>query len=113
MEAKVEKVNQLNRMSELYLELNRQAASVQMTINYGNSSDMRGVFPNFRYCMIELYYLVRFNDTVKGDSSFSSIMEKWIEADLSKGIQLDFGKYSLKLFNRFMEKLVQIGAVEI
>lgn len=109
----VERASQLDRMLDLYLSLNHHAAAVQMTINYRNTADLRGEFPNFRYCMMELYYLVRFNDTIKGDTEFAADMNDWIKADLRQGIQLKFGRQSLALFNRFVEKLVQAGVIQV
>lgn len=109
----VERASQQDRMLDLYLSLNHYATAVQMTINYRNTADLRGVFPNFRYCMMELYYLVRFNDTIKGDAQFTTDMRAWIDSDLKQGIQLKFGKQSLDLFSRFVEKLVQAGVIQV
>lgn len=112
MEAKVEKIEQLNRMAELYFSLNQYATVLQMHINYNKQADMRGMFPKFRYCMIELYYLVRYNDVVRSDKPFTLAMNNWLKADLQKGVTVKYCRNSLTLFNKFIEKLVQLGVVE-
>jgi hypothetical protein len=108
----ISKVDQLGRMAELYFDANQRAASMQMHINYNRQANMRAVFPKFRYSMIELFYLVRFYDAVKNDTKFIKAMNKWLNKDLQKGVSVKFCIYSLFLFSKFVEKLVQIGVVE-
>lgn len=109
---RVDKIDQISRLSDLYFTLNQYATSLQMYVNYNRQSDMRAVFPNFRYCMIEMYYLVRFNDIIKSDVKFNSAMDTWLSKDLQRGISVKFCQYSLKLYTKFIEKLVQLGIIE-
>lgn len=110
--AKIEKVDQLTRIADLYFNLNSFATKMQMKISYNQFAEMRAVFPKFRYCMIELYYLVRFSDAIKGDLKFYESMNVWISDDLRKGVNPHYCKYSLKLFSIFIEKLVHMGVIE-
>ncbi len=112
MESKVEKIDQLSRMADLYFSLNQYAATMQLDINFNRRADLRAIYPKFRYCMVELYYLVRYNDIIKSDKGFTNSVEKWLKADLQKGVTVKFCKHSLNLFNTFIEKLVQLGVVE-
>ena len=110
--AKIEKVDQLTRIADLYFNLNSFATKMQMKISYNQFAEMRAVFPKFRYCMIELYYLVRFSDTIKNDLQFYNAMNTWISDDLRKGVDQKYCKYSLKLFSIFIGKLVHMGVIE-
>jgi len=109
----IERASQQDRMLDLYQNLNHWASAVQMTINFRNTADLRAVFPDFRYCMMELYFTVRFNETIRGDAQFTAEMNEWLNVDLRQSIDLNFGNKSMKLFSRFAEKIIQAVVIQV
>lgn len=108
----ISKEVQLGRMAELYFDANLYAAQLQMHINYAELSAALTVFRRFRHCVVELYYLVQANETLKQDKQFILAMKKWLNKNLKHAPSVKYYEYSLRLFSAFVSKLVQIGVVE-
>lgn len=113
--AAVGKIDQVNQAAEVYFRLSVYATDLQMQINYRRMNDVQHTYQNFRRCMIELYYIVRYNKDFNKDGELIKLLNKWISDDSGQCRQIitvNYCKNSLLLYNRFTKRLAQIGFVE-
>jgi hypothetical protein len=108
----VGKIEQVNRAAEVYFYLNQFATDMQIQISYNHRFELRDTLQNFKRCMIELYYIVRYNKALSTDVKLKRDLEIWIADDCARPISLSYCRRSLKLFDKFTEKLAMIGVVE-
>lgn len=75
-----------------------------MQINYNQKSELRNTFQTFRYCMIELYLLVKENKELK-DNIILKKINKWRKINCLRIKDMRLYSDSLKLFDDFSECL--------
>lgn len=75
-----------------------------MQINYNQKAELINTFKDFRYCMIELFLLIRLNKEVK-DNKVLEKVNKWRKVQCLRITNFKFYSDSLDLFDEFSEVL--------
>ena len=95
---------QINRVVELHMSLCQLSTQMNMQINYNQKSELRATFRSFRYCMIELFLLVKENKELEDNIVLKKI-NKWRKLNCLKIKDMRLYSDSLKLFDEFSEVL--------
>ena len=93
---------QINRFVELHINLCHLSTQMNMQINYNQKAELRATFRTFRYCMIELYLLVKENKDLKENKVLKKI-NRWRKINCLKIKDMRFYSDSLNLFDEFSE----------
>lgn len=98
------------RVTFLYLDLCKIAATIKIQLKYKRNSEVRESFKIFRYCMYELFFLTEndkeFSEDVKNE------FNTWDKTNFSKSNEFLYYSDSITVFQHLKAHLIKLKLIE-
>lgn len=105
-----EGIDKAQQIEKAYDAINYYAMKLSIDLQNGKKNELRSTFEELRYGFVGMYAMVRhhpeFNPKLKKE------IDKWRTTRTGKTLPLWYYRYTLNLFERFIDNLALIGLVK-